>query len=139
PGFTPAAVTPVAISPLPTPTPAVRPVQIRPFSLLPPTPTPIPVTPLTIELTLYHDANDNKAPDLEEGVSGVSVRVLDPLTNRLLGQTVTDAQGYAQLRLSAGAEVHLSVAYLGYSQTVRAPGKPVQIRLPALQLPSLIP
>jgi hypothetical protein len=140
PPLDPAQASPVAISPLPTPTLLNRPVQVRTFSLIPPTSTPLPLEPITVELTIYQDANDNKAPDLEEGVSGIGVRVLDPLTNRLLGQTVTDQQGYAQLLITASAdEVQLSVAYLGYSQTIRPPGKPVQIRLPALQLPSLIP
>ena len=135
----PPPATPIPVAPLPTPTSRAREIHIRAFSLVPPSPTAAPRQPLEIELTIYHDANDNQAPDIDEGVQGVSVRVLDSLTNRLLGQAFTDSQGYAQLFIAAPDTVRLSVAYLGFNQTIRAPGKPVQIRLPALHLPSLIP
>ena len=94
---------------------------------------------VVVELTIYYDENDNKAPDMNEGVTGVNVRVLDSLTNRLLGQTFTDSQGHAGLSVSAAGEVRLSVPYLGYSQPVKPPGKQFEIRLGALRLPSLIP
>mgnify|MGYP000396859931 FL=1 len=88
---------------------------------------------------VYYDENDNRAPDISEGVAGISVRVLDSLTNRLLGQSFTDGQGHASLSVSAAGAVRLSVPYLGYSQPVKPPGKQFEIRLGALRLPSLIP
>jgi hypothetical protein len=114
-------------------------VRVRPISLTPPTATPRPGQPVTIQVMVYYDENNNRAPDISEGVAGISVRVLDSLTNRLLGQTFTDSQGHAGLSVSAAGEVRLSVPYLGYSQPVKPPGKQFEIRLGALRLPSLIP
>jgi hypothetical protein len=88
---------------------------------------------------VYYDENDNRAPDISEGVAGISVRLLDSLTNRLLGQTFTDSQGHASLSVSATGDVRLSVPYLGYTQPVKPPGKQFEIQLGALRLPSLIP
>ncbi len=114
-------------------------VQVRAFSLIPPTLTPEPQQPVTVQLMVYYDENDNRAPDISEGVAGISVRILDSLTNRLLGQTFTDGQGHASLSVSATGDVRLSVPYLGYTQPVKPPGKQFEIRLGALRLPSLIP
>jgi hypothetical protein len=114
-------------------------VRVRAFSVAQPTPTAIPLQPLTIQVTIYHDANDNQAADIDEGVLGLNVVILDSLTNRLLGQAFTDRQGHARLFVSARDTVRLSVPYLGYNQTVRPPGSEVEIRLPGLPLPSLIP
>ncbi len=130
--------TTVATTPLATTTPAPPAVVVRPFSLASPTPTPQLET-VTIQLSIYYDQNDNRAPDMAEGVAGVSVRVLDGLSNRELGQTFTDAQGYAMLAVPAGGVVRVSVSYLGYNESVKPPGKELSIRLNALTLPSIIP
>ena len=92
-----------------------------------------------VELTIYYDENDNKAPDMGEGVTGVNVRVLDSLTNRLLGQAFTNSQGHVTLFVSTAQAVRLSVTYLGYNQQVKPPGGQFEIRLPPLHLPSLMP
>jgi hypothetical protein len=114
-------------------------VEVRAFPLTAPTATPKPLQPVNIEVTIYYDANNNRAPDMSEGVAGVSVRVLDAASNRLLAQTFTDNQGHATLSLSAGGDVRLSVAYLSYNKAIRPPGGAFAIRLPALRVPSLIP
>lgn len=92
-----------------------------------------------MELTVYYDENNNRAADPGEGVSGLSVRVLDGLTNRVLGQAFTDESGYARLSVAATGAVRLSVPYLGYNEPVRPPGRALELRLPPLRLPSLIP
>jgi len=143
-------VTPLAVTPTPlisaTPgsetddgEPAPNGVEIRPFSLLPPTATPKPVQPVNIEVTIYYDENDNRAPDVSEGVAGVSVRVLDGTSNRLLSQTFTDSQGHAVLSVSTAGAARLSVPYLAYSKAIQPPGAMFEIRLPAVPVPSLIP
>ena len=145
-------VTPLPPTPLPTgATPLPPPdgadagvaftgrVKVRPFPLESPQATPRPQQPMTIEVTIYYDENDNRAPDISEGVSGVSVRVLDAPSNRLLTQTFTDSQGYANLSLTAAGEVRLSISYLGYNKSIKAPGGTFAIRLPALHIPNLIP
>ena len=83
----------------------------------------------------------NVARDLlvSEGVAGVSVRVLDGTSNRLLSQTFTDSQGHAVLSVSTAGAARLSVPYLAYSKTINPPGAVFEIRLPAVPVPSLIP
>jgi hypothetical protein len=121
-----------------TPVPESK-IRIETFSLAPPTPTPLPLQPIVIEITVYYDENDNKAPDINEGVTGVNMQVLDSLSNRLLGQTFTDEQGHATMFVSASQGVRVTVPYLGYSRQVRPPGNQFEIRISPLHLPSLIP
>jgi hypothetical protein len=58
-----------------------------------------------------------------------------------VGKTVThtDNQGHVTLSVSAVGEVRLSLSYLSYNKTIKAPGGRFEIRVPALRLPSLIP
>jgi hypothetical protein len=114
-------------------------VRVRMLDLASPSPTPRPVQSVTIDLTVYYDENNNSAPDANEGVVGVSVRILNGLDNTLLGQSFTDGAGHANLTLAAPGDVRVSVPYLGYNQLVRAPGKSLTIRLSPMRLPSLIP
>lgn len=135
-------VTPVPPTETATATPSATPtvaVMVRPFSMAPPTATPKPLQSVTLDVTIYYDANNNQAPDVEEGVVGVDVRALDSVNNQILGQAFTDSYGHATLTVATTREVRLSVPYLGYNQAVRPPGKELVIRLAALQLPSLIP
>lgn len=122
------------------PTPTKEPqVDITTFSLAPPTPTPLPSQPVVVEVTIYYDENDNKAPDINEGITGVNMQVLDGLSNRLIGQTFTNGQGHASIFTSTAQKVRVTIPYLGYSQTIGPPGKQFEIRVSPLQLPSLIP
>jgi len=131
---------PATPSTLPTPAPTLTPdLRVRVFSLAPPTPTPLPLQASVVQLTVYYDENDNKAPDRNEGVIGLNLQLLDGLTNRVLGQAFTNRAGHATLFVSAAGDVRLSVPYLGYSQAVKAPGGAFEIRIPAIHLPSLIP
>lgn len=122
------------------PEPALDPeIRVQTFSLAPPTPTPLPLQPIVVQLTVYYDENDNQAPDINEGVTGLNMQILDSLTNRVLGQAFTNTEGHATLFVSATQEIRLTVPYLGYSQAVKSPGGQFEIRIPALHLPSLIP
>lgn len=142
----PWAVTPLPPTPvtgeseimLPSPTPTAA-VVVRTYSMEPPPATSLPLQAVTVRLTVYYDENNNRAADASEGVAGLSVRALDSLSNRVLGQTFTDEQGYAAVSVSAMGEVRLSVPYLSYNQAVKPPGKELFIRLTPLRLPSLIP
>jgi len=132
----PSAALDTTPSPESTPEPVL---QVQTFSLAPATPTPLPVQPIVVELTVYYDENDNQAPDVSEGVTGINMQILDSLTNRVLGQAFTNSEGHATLFVSATKEIRLTVPYLGYSQAVKPPGGAFEIRIPALHLPSLIP
>jgi hypothetical protein len=114
-------------------------VSVRSYSLAPPTATPLPLEAMTVQITVYYDENNNRAPDTNEGVAGLSVRALDGTTNQVLGQTFTDSYGHAVLAVSAPGEVRLSVPYLSYNQLIKPPGKELFVRLTPLRLPSLIP
>jgi hypothetical protein len=129
------ASTPISAT---APTPAAL-VRVRPLDLAPPSPTPQPMQSVTVELSVYYDENDNRAPDASEGVAGLSVRLLNAGTNELLGQAFTDGYGHTRLTVTAPGEVRVSVPYLGYNQAARSPGKSLTIRLVPLRLPSLIP
>jgi hypothetical protein len=136
---------PWRVTPLPptsTPPPTATPlpqIVYREVSSAPPPPTSQPLQTIVVELSVYYDENDNRAPDISEGVSNVSVRVLDYQTNQLLGHVFTDQFGHARLMVAAVGQVRLSVPYLGYNEAVKAPGEALTIRLAALQLPGLIP
>jgi hypothetical protein len=142
----PWAVTPLPPTPVqgvgeiipPTPTPTAA-VVVRVYSMEPPPATSRPLQTVMVRLTVYYDENNNRAADASEGVAGLSVRALDSLSNRGLGQAFTDEQGYAAVSVSAMGEVRLSVPYLSYNQPVKPPGKELFIRLTPLRLPSLIP
>jgi hypothetical protein len=128
---------PPALLPIGTPTPSV---QVRPIPLPGiPTPTLPPMQLVTVGVNIYYDENNNKAPDSSEGISGVSIRILDGANNSLLGQTFTNHQGYTALTVTVTNEVRLSIPYLGYNQRIRTPGEEVTVRLAALRLPSVIP
>jgi hypothetical protein len=133
-------VTPLPPTETPPPTATALPgIRVYPISNSLPTPTAEPLQTIVVELSVYYDENDNRAPDISEGVSGVSVRVLDFQSNQLLGHVFTDQFGHARLMVAAAGQVRLSVPYLGYNEAIRAPGEAMTIRLAPLQLPGLIP
>jgi hypothetical protein len=146
PGQLPWSVTPLpptatpTLLPPPTPSPTPTPViYVRRLTTGPAIATPAPQQIILVDLTLYYDENDNRAPDPSEGLIGVSVRAVDERTNQRLGQAFTDQNGHVQLMVSASATVRVSVPYLGYNQSVRPPGETVVIRLAPRRLPSIIP
>ena len=103
------------------------------------TATPSAYQPIAIEINLYYDENDNKAPDPSEGLAGVSIRILDDNTNQRLGHLFTDSRGHAKLMVSAQEAVRVSIPYLSYNERITPPGDRITIRLSPLALPSLIP
>lgn len=142
---TPVPATPMALAtttmpgllPFGTPTPEV---QVRSISVPGiPTPTLPPMKLVTIGVNIFYDENNNRAPDASEGVSGISIRILDGANNGMLDQTFTNSQGYAALTVTTVGKVRLSIPYLGYNQSMEPPGQEVSIRLAPLRLPSLIP
>jgi len=60
-------------------------------------PTPV-VT--QIDVRVYYDQNGSLAPDTAEGVSGISVRVLNE-ADQFVGWAITDDQGEARLTVTA--------------------------------------
>lgn len=100
-----------------TGTPRPRPaVDIRLISAPPtvqPSATPVAPAHLSIAVIIAYDENGNRAVDPAEGVIGIPVRVVEANTNRVIGETFTDAGGYAQLQIVTGSPVRVVVPYFG--------------------------
>lgn len=100
-----------------TPTPQPRPAAGVELVAAPPTlqPTPTPVAPglLTVSVVIAYDENGNRAVDPAEGVAGISVRLVEVGTNRVISQVFTDTQGFASLQLVTSAQARVVVPYFG--------------------------
>lgn len=100
-----------------TPTPQPQPAAGVELVAAPPTlqPTPTPAAPglLTVSVVIAYDENGNRAVDPAEGVAGISVRVVEVGTNRVISQAFTDAQGFAQLQVVTSAQARVVVPYFG--------------------------
>jgi hypothetical protein len=100
-----------------TPTQQPRPAAGVELVAAPPTlqPTTTPIAPglLTVAVVIAYDENGNRAVDPAEGVAGISVRVVEVGTNRVISQAFTDAQGFAQLQVVTSAQARVVVPYFG--------------------------
>jgi hypothetical protein len=101
----------------PTPPPQPRPAAGVELVAAPPTlqATATPAAPglLTVSVVIAYDENANRAVDPAEGVAGISVRVVEVGTNRVISQAFTDAQGFAQLQVVTSAQARVVVPYFG--------------------------
>ena len=68
---------------------------------------------MTISVVIAYDENGNRAVDPAEGVSGISVRVVEVGTNRVIAQAFTDSSGFAQLQVVTSAQARVVVPYFG--------------------------
>lgn len=100
-----------------TPTAQPRPAAGVELVAAPPTlqPTATPAAPglLTVSVVIAYDENGNRAVDPAEGVAGISVRVVEVGTNRVISQAFTDTQGFAQLQVVTSAQARAVVPYFG--------------------------
>lgn len=105
-----------------------------------PTPPPTPLTATHIQVIVGYDENANGVLDLPEGVWGLSVRVVDTLTNRQLAQGFTDSQGTLSFIVITENEVRVLVPFLSAAREFRA-GPPItwELLIPAGNQPGLIP
>jgi hypothetical protein len=85
-----------------------------------PTPTPIPQALVTVDVVIAYDLNRNDSADPNEGIQGMSVRMLDAATNRPLAAGLTDARGFVTLQALTANSVTVVVPYLGETFNVRA-------------------
>lgn len=113
------ATTLIIPPPRQTSTPTVQPLPAAGIELVgapptvQPTLTPIPPALVTVSLVIAYDENGNRAVDPAEGVSGVSVRVVEIGTNRVISQTFTDSSGFTRLQVVTSAPSQLVVPYFG--------------------------
>jgi len=135
--------------PLYTETPTSQPQPAAGIELVgaPPTvqPTATVIAPslMTVTVVIAYDENGNKAVDPAEGVSGISVRVVEVGTNRVITQAFTDASGFAQLQIVTSAQSRVVVPYFGkvweLQNSTRGGSKGFTLLLTPGNQPGLIP
>lgn len=100
-------------TPTPQPMPAAGVELVSAPPTVQPTTTPIPPSLITVSVVIAYDENGNKAVDPAEGVSGISVRVVEVGTNRVITQAFTDSSGFAQVQVVTSAQARVVVPYFG--------------------------
>jgi hypothetical protein len=132
-------------TPTPTETPIPSPTltPTPPFIVIKPLPTAtplgLPTQQVPVSLLTYYDANGNNKYDPGEGIVGISARVIDLTTGKLLAQGLTDTTGRVSFIVSAPGAVQLVVPYLNRSEIILPSGKAVTIRVNPSELPNAIP
>jgi hypothetical protein len=133
------------ITPTPTetliPTPTLTPTP--PFVRVEPLPTAtqpgLPLSQVPVSLLTYYDANNSNKYDPGEGIVGISARVYDLTTGKLLAQGLTDETGRVAFTVSAPGAVQLVVPFLSFSDIILPSGKAVTVRVSGRELPRAIP
>jgi len=100
-------------SPTPEPQPAVRIELVGAPPTVQPTGTPIPPRVITAEVVIAYDENGNRTVDPAEGVAGISVRVVEINTNRIIASGFTDERGYASFEVVTDSPAQVVVPYFG--------------------------
>jgi hypothetical protein len=138
-------ILPGGVLPTDIPTPTLVPAQDIELVQAPPSPQPtatdIPIQVVSASIVIGYDENANGSIDVSEGVSGISVRIVEAGTNRVVAHAFTDEQGFAQLQASTNSPVLLVVPYFGESWSVQSRGSEQSFTLllsPGNQ-PGLIP
>jgi hypothetical protein len=138
-------ILPGGVLPTDIPTPTLVPAQDIELVQAPPSPQPtatdIPIQVVSASIVIGYDENANGSIDVSEGVSGISVRIVEAGTNRVVAHAFTDEQGFAQLQASTNSPVLLVQPYFGESWSVQSRGSEQSFTLllsPGNQ-PGLIP
>lgn len=144
-GIAPTEVPPTTPAPTLTDVPTASPVPAKEIRIIAAPPTVLPTaTPgqILLSIVIAYDENGNKAVDPNEGVSGVSVRLVRVDNNRVIASAVTDVHGYARLEALTDSALRVSIPYLGrFWEVPRTNSGQVNytLLLPAANQPGLIP
>ncbi|MEZ4667744.1 MAG: hypothetical protein R3E39_07485 [Anaerolineae bacterium] len=106
-------------TPTPQPKPAVGIELVAAPPTMQPTLTPNPPALVTISVVIAYDENSNRAVDPAEGVAGISVRVVEVGTNRVVSQAFTDSTGFAQMAILTSTQTRVVVPYFSKVWDVR--------------------
>jgi hypothetical protein len=126
-------------TPIPSPTLTPTPPFIKVNPLPTATPPGLPEQQVPVSLLTYYDANGNSKYDPGEGIVGISARIIDLTTGKLLAQGLTDTTGRVSFTVSAPGAVQLVVPYLNRSEIILPSGKAVTIRVSPSELPRALP
>jgi hypothetical protein len=134
---------PQNFTPTPTMQEAARIELIAAPPTLVPTATPQPPQIVRTSVVIAYDENGNGTVDPAEGVAGISVRVVETITNQVIASGFTDARGYAYLEVVSDAPTRVVVPYFGEAWDVSnsRSGAPntFTLLLDAANQPGLIP
>lgn len=109
-------------TPTPEPQPAVRIELVGAPPTVQPTGTPIPPRVVTAEVVIAYDENGNRTVDPAEGVAGISVRVVEINTNRVIASGFTDVRGYVTFEVVTDTPAQIVVPYFGETWQVQRGG-----------------
>jgi hypothetical protein len=126
-------------TPIPSPTLTPTPPFIKVNPLPTATPPGLPTQQVPVSLLTFYDTNGNNKYDPGEGIVGISARVIDLTTGKLLAQGLTDTTGRVSFTVSAPGAVQLVVPFLNRSEIILPSGKAVTIRVNPSELPNAIP
>jgi hypothetical protein len=112
----------MTLTPTKTPQPAARIELVGAPPTVQPTGTPIPPRIITAEVVIAYDENGNRTVDPAEGVAGISVRVVETNTNRIVASGFTDERGYVTFEVVTDAPAQIVVPYFGRAWTLQRGG-----------------
>ena len=100
-------------TPTSSPQPAARVELIGAPPTVQPTSTSVPPRVITAEVVIAYDENSNRTVDPAEGVAGISVRVVEINTNRVIASGFTDVRGYVAFEIVTDVPAQIVVPYFG--------------------------
>lgn len=143
--YHPDALTYIGDLPTSTPSPTYAPIrniqQIQGPPTIQPTFTAIPPAQISVSIIVAYDENSNRQADVNEGVKGISVRLVEVESNRVIAQAFTDERGYAQVQAVTNLSAQLVIPYFSgyYPVSGRSTNTPIILLLEAGNQPGLIP
>jgi hypothetical protein len=112
----------VTNTPTPLPQPAARIELVGAPPTVQPTGTPVPPRVIHAEVVIAYDENGNRTVDPAEGVAGISVRVVEVNTNRVIASGFTDERGYVSFEVVTDAAAQVVVPYFGETWQLQRSG-----------------
>lgn len=109
-------------TPTPSPRPAAHIELVGAPPTVQPTGTPIPPRVVTAEVVIAYDENGNRTVDPAEGVAGISVRVVETNTNRIIANGFTDERGYVAFEVVTDTPTQIVVPYFGRAWALQRSG-----------------
>lgn len=133
----PATPTPITF---PTQPPPTQPPVIQILPLPTSTPATAPQQEITLDITVYYDANLNSTPELTEGIMDVAVALYDSGSGELLSLGFTNEAGNVRFGpLLSSGPVRIVVPFLNFSEVISETSAAIQLRVAPRPLPGSIP